>query len=138
MSLLQDRIKERRTELNLTLLEVANKLGVTEATVQRYESGEIKNIKHDMIVKIATILKCSPQYIMGWSNYVTEPASYNSINGDVTLSNIALGENNIINSENNGNQEMLLEFSRILKELAPKDKITLMNMVYEFEEKHKK
>ena len=45
MSILQERLKERRLALNLTLLDVADALGVKEATAQRYESGEIKNIK---------------------------------------------------------------------------------------------
>ena len=35
-------IKNRRLELGLTLKDVANALGVSEATVQRYESGDIK------------------------------------------------------------------------------------------------
>ncbi len=66
MSVLQGRIKERRLTLGLTLLEVANRLGVKEATMQRYESGEIKNIKHETIVKLAEIFDCSPAYLMGW------------------------------------------------------------------------
>ena len=61
-------IKEQRLKNKLTLLEVANKLGVKEATMQRYESGEIKNIKHDTIVKLAKIFSCSPAYLMGWED----------------------------------------------------------------------
>lgn len=66
MSVLQERIKERRLALGMTLLEVAARLGVKEATMQRYESGEIKNIKHETIVKLAEIFHCSPAYLMGW------------------------------------------------------------------------
>ncbi|MCL1981675.1 MAG: helix-turn-helix domain-containing protein [Clostridiales bacterium] len=62
------RIKERRLASGLTLLQVANKLNVQEATAQRYESGDIKNIKHDTIVALAEILKCSPSYLMGWES----------------------------------------------------------------------
>lgn len=60
------RIKEARLSKNLTLLEVANKLGVTEATVQRYESGEIKNIKHKTIVQLSNIFGVTPAFLMGW------------------------------------------------------------------------
>lgn len=67
---IQERIKERRLHLNLTLLDVAERLGVREATVQRYESGEIKNIKHETIGKLAAILECSPSYLMGWQDEV--------------------------------------------------------------------
>ncbi|WP_270167495.1 helix-turn-helix domain-containing protein [Paenibacillus sp. SYP-B4298] len=70
MSTLNERIKERRLALNLTLLDVSEYLGVKEATAQRYESGEIKNIKHETIVSLAELFKCSPAYLMGWTNEV--------------------------------------------------------------------
>lgn len=70
MPTIQERIKERRLALNLTLLDVAERLGVREATVQRYESGEIKNIKHDTVGKLASILQCSPSYLMGWQDEI--------------------------------------------------------------------
>ena len=41
MAILQDRIKERRNALGLTLLEIAEQLNVTEATMQRYENGQV-------------------------------------------------------------------------------------------------
>lgn len=66
MSELQKKIKEQRLKCNYTLAEVAELIGVKEATVQRYESGEIKNIKHDTIVRLANIFKCTPAYLMGW------------------------------------------------------------------------
>ena len=68
MANIHARIKQRRNELGYTLLYVAEKLGVKEATMQRYESGAIKNIKHDTIVKLADILNCNPAYLMGWLN----------------------------------------------------------------------
>ena len=37
-----------------------------EATVQRYESGNIKTLKQETIAKIAQVLKVSPSYLMGW------------------------------------------------------------------------
>lgn len=50
----------------MTLLELANKLGVSEGTVQRYETGNIKNLKYDTIVNLANIFGCTPAYLMGW------------------------------------------------------------------------
>ena len=76
MAKINERIKERRTQLGLTLLQIANRLGVKEATVQRYESGEIKNIKHETIIKLAEILECSPTYLMGWDTDKTSKQSY--------------------------------------------------------------
>ena len=72
MTKLQERMKERRLALNMTLLEVAEAIGVKEATVQRYESGEIKNVKHETIVALSKVFQCTPQYLMGWSENITE------------------------------------------------------------------
>ena len=77
MSILYERIKQRRLALNLTLLYVAEQLGVKEATVQRYESGDIKNIKHETIAQLAEILDCSPAYLMGWENYESKNSDLN-------------------------------------------------------------
>lgn len=60
------RIKAKRIEKGYTLLEVANKLGIREATMQRYESGTIKNIKYDTMSKLAKILDTTPAYLSGW------------------------------------------------------------------------
>lgn len=62
-----ERIKQLRAEYKYTLKDVAKKLGVQEATAQRYESGEIKNIPYGAIVAYSEMFSCSPSYIMGWS-----------------------------------------------------------------------
>lgn len=58
-------IKSRRNELNLTLEEVGNMVGVGKSTVRKWETGDIENMKRDKIVKLAKALKVSPSYIMG-------------------------------------------------------------------------
>ena len=55
----------------MTLKQVADRLGVTESTVQRYESGNIKNLKYETMVMLADILTCSPAELMGWVGSVT-------------------------------------------------------------------
>jgi len=64
-------IKKRRKELGLTLAELAQMVGLRDATIQRYESGEIPNIKKETVLKLAKALKCSPGYIMGWTEHET-------------------------------------------------------------------
>ncbi|MCI5735567.1 MAG: helix-turn-helix domain-containing protein [Eubacterium sp.] len=71
MSIVNERIKERRKQLNITLLELAEFVGVKEATMQRYESGEIKSIPYDNIVLISEYLKCTPQYLLGWVDEIS-------------------------------------------------------------------
>lgn len=61
-------LKARRKELGLTLAQIADQMGVAEATVQRWESGNIKSIRYEKINKLADILKVSPASFMGWDN----------------------------------------------------------------------
>ncbi len=53
-------LKQRRIELGLTMLDVAKLVGVSEATISRYESGNIKNMRRDRIDKYAKALQVSP------------------------------------------------------------------------------
>lgn len=61
-------LKNRRKELGLTMLEVAQKVGVSEGTVSRWESGDIANMRRDKIVLLAKALQLSPAFIMGWED----------------------------------------------------------------------
>lgn len=53
-------LKQRRIELGLTMLDVAKLVGVSEATISRYGSGNIKNMRRDRIDKYAKALQVSP------------------------------------------------------------------------------
>lgn len=68
MGILNERIKQMRIKCGLTLSQIADKLDIREATMQRYESGEIKNIKRETISQLAEIFHCSPSYLMGWED----------------------------------------------------------------------
>lgn len=71
MAIMHDRIKELRSRRGMTLAQIADALGTTEATAQRYESGKgIKSIPYEVIEKYANIFGCKPQYIMGWSEEI--------------------------------------------------------------------
>lgn len=73
-AVINGRLKERRLQMGLTLLDVADAIGVKEATVQRYESGAIKNIGHETICKLSDVLHCSPSYLLGFDE-VAAPAA---------------------------------------------------------------
>lgn len=60
------RMKQTREKQGMTLAELGRKIGKTEATVQRYESGNIKNLKNDTIESIARALNANPAFLMGW------------------------------------------------------------------------
>lgn len=53
-------IKKNRLELNLTLDDVAKAVGVSKSTVQRWESGQINNMRRDRIDSLSKILQISP------------------------------------------------------------------------------
>ena len=71
MAIMHERIKELRNKNGLTLAQIADALGTTEATAQRYESGKgIKSIPYEVIEKYANIFNCKPQFIMGWEEEI--------------------------------------------------------------------
>ena len=62
----KDLLRARRIELNLTMKQVADAVGVSEATVSRWESGEISDMRRSKIVSLSKILNISPLDIIGW------------------------------------------------------------------------
>lgn len=109
MGILNERIKSRRQQLGLTLLYIAEQLGVKEATVQRYESGDIKNIKHETVVSIAEILKCDPAYLMGWQDSPFTTSSLDSEESKLL---------SIFNSLNSDGRCKLIERAEELRDLG--------------------
>ena len=63
-----ERLKMLRTELHMSMEDVASQLGVQRPTVFRYETGMITNIPPENIERLAEIFNVTPQYIMGWSD----------------------------------------------------------------------
>lgn len=71
-----DKIKSARLGARMTLEDVAQKVGVTRQTVQKYESGIVSNIPSDRIELLAKALGVTPAYLMGWEDALssTKPA----------------------------------------------------------------
>lgn len=66
---IHEKLRERRKELDLTMLQVAQKTGVSEATISRWESGDIANMRRDKIISLANALQVHPSFIMGEDEY---------------------------------------------------------------------
>jgi len=60
-------LSNRRIELNLTMKEVADAVGVSESTISRWESGNISNMKRNRIYALSKVLQIEPSVIMGWN-----------------------------------------------------------------------
>ena len=63
-----ERIRELRKERNMTLEDVANKIGVGRATVLKYESGAISTIPTERVHQLANLFKVTRPYLMGWTD----------------------------------------------------------------------
>lgn len=59
-----NRIKARRKELNLTLSDIANVVGVASSTIQRYENGTISQYKLPVLESIAKALNVNPTWLV--------------------------------------------------------------------------
>ena len=57
-------LSDRRKALGLTMKQVAELVGVSEATISRWESGQIANMKRDKISAYAKALRVKPAFIM--------------------------------------------------------------------------
>lgn len=104
---LSEIIKLRRKELNLTLKDIADKMGVAEATVQRYESGNIKNLRHNRIGKLAEVLDLDPAILMGWSRYISLENSTNFPDSEIAHTKL-IGYFDELNTDG---QERVLEYA---------------------------
>lgn len=62
---LKHNLRKYRKDAGLTLQEVADYLGVQKPTVQRYESGIVKNIPNDKIEKLAKLFNISTDELYG-------------------------------------------------------------------------
>lgn len=66
------RIRIKRENTGMTMKQVAEIIGVTEATFSRYESGHIGNVPLSRIEAIAKVFNCTPAHLMGWDEKQNE------------------------------------------------------------------
>ena len=66
MATLYDRIKSRRTELGMTIEELARKMGYKDrSSISKIENGKA-DIPQSKIAAFADALETTPAYLMGW------------------------------------------------------------------------
>ncbi len=63
-----ERVKHLRKKCGLSVDDIAKSIGLSRATIYRYEKQNIKNIPATVIEPLAKILRCSPEYLMGWDD----------------------------------------------------------------------
>ena len=65
MALLGERVKQRREKLGWTQTELAERSGVQQAMISRYERGEVRQARSDHLEKLANTLGVSMDYLTG-------------------------------------------------------------------------
>lgn len=74
--ILQRRLKERRLFLNMTYQDLADKTGISKSTLQRYETGGIKNLPYDKIFTLSEALEVNPKYFTDLSRDYTGESAF--------------------------------------------------------------
>ncbi|HDS1149904.1 TPA: helix-turn-helix transcriptional regulator [Pluralibacter gergoviae] len=59
---LATRVKERRKELNMTQVALAERTGVSQQAINRIESGVIARPRY--LLEISTALECDPNWLL--------------------------------------------------------------------------
>ena len=85
-----ENIRHYRKINGYTLREIAEKVGITEATMQKYEAGKIGRVDVEMIQNIANAIGVTPELLTGWSTQ--QPLQVDYIVPTVTEDEFALIE----------------------------------------------
>ena len=65
------KLRELRINRNLTLAELAERVGTSKQTIHRYENGTITNVPPEKVESLAVALGTTPQELMGWEDEVS-------------------------------------------------------------------
>lgn len=68
LGLIGERIKEVRKEKDMTLEDVAKRIGVAKSTIQRYEAGLISSPKQPVLAAMAKAFNVKEEWLFGMSN----------------------------------------------------------------------
>ena len=101
---IHENIRMNRTKMGWTLEELGKMISVSKQTINRYETGEIKNIPYDKIELLATLFGITKGEMMGWeevpdvtevSDHVKLITLYNKLTDEQKKSIISLMESMI-------------------------------------------
>lgn len=68
MRAIAQRVADLRREAGMSYQELADATGLSKSTLQRYETGDIKNIPLSKLKSLASALNVSPAELMGWED----------------------------------------------------------------------
>lgn len=65
-------LRDRRNQLNFSMLQIAEYCGVSESTISRWETGRVATIRRSQILKLSEILNLSIETIIGFGDLTRE------------------------------------------------------------------
>lgn len=77
MSILGNRIKKERENLNLSREDLAKKIGVSYSAIAMYEQGH-REPNNELLLKMSEIFDCSMDYLMGKNDFKTNKEALDS------------------------------------------------------------
>ena len=86
-----ERIKARRKEIGMSAEQLARILGVSPATIYRYENGDIEKVPISIIEPIAKALRTTQEYLMGWDGHYQPPRIAQNVLRFRTIGTVAAG-----------------------------------------------
>lgn len=108
------RIKTMRIQQDLSIDELACKLGKNRTTIYRYENGDIENLPLGILDSLADALNTTPGYLMGWetqNDRLEEPyETYKAENSRASRWFEEFGDNTFNDEE----YEKLIEYGKFL------------------------
>ena len=121
------RIRERRRALDMTQEDLGKKIGVSKATINKYETGGTLNLRRPTIEKLADALCTSPEYLMGWTSNAVRVHTNNGIIGQNSGTIINKNSERTLSKEE-------IELLRIYNSLDVKGRIELLMTAMRLEE----
>lgn len=103
-----ERLRQRRLDMGLTLEEVGAPIGISRSAVNKYERGVIKNVYTSVVEGFASVLRCSPGYLMGWTD---DPLSGVTSSAPTTLSPQLQALSSALDQLNDEGREKLLDYA---------------------------
>lgn len=104
-----ERLRQRRLDMGMTQEEVGEVVGITRSAVQKHEKGIIKNVACSTVELFAKALRCSPAYLMGWTDDSRTEEQKKMLGGTLSAAERVLVEK--FSELNEEGQEKLLDYA---------------------------
>ncbi len=73
-----ERVRRAREKLGISQRQLAEKAGTTQATVSRIESSQIKELRAGLLLRLATELRTTTDFLLGKTDKMTSDDYYES------------------------------------------------------------